>query len=93
MQNKISNLNVLEEFSGDRNKDGVIIKCANGFNFYDRNGDNSLKPIKVNKTVTRSKDGTSLVKTSKVFEPVSVANNQMTVTVYPNGKIEIVSNS
>ena len=89
---KESNINFLEEFTGDRNKDGVVVKCKSGFNYYDRNGDNSLTPIVVKKTVTRSLNGMSKVKTTKVFEPVSVANNQMTVTVYPNGKIDIVPN-
>ena len=88
----LTNLKTIDSFTGDRSKDGVILKCKSGFNYYDRIGDGSLTPIKVNKTVTRSIDGTSLVKTSKVFEPVTVANHQMTVTVYPDGKIEIVPN-
>ena len=86
------NLEVVENFAGDREKDGVIMRCNSGFMYYHASGDTNLKPIKVAKAYTRAKDGTTLVKTAKVFEPVTVANNQITVTVYPNGEIKIVPN-
>ena len=89
--NKVMNFETVN-FSGNTKKYGVVIKCKSGFNYYEGNGDDSLTPIIVNKTYTRSKDGTSKVKTSKVYEPVTVANNQMTVTVYPDGRIEVIPN-
>ena len=85
-------LEVVENFAGDKDKDGVVLKCKSGFNYYKGSGDSSLARIVVEKGYTRSKDGTSLVKTSKVYEPVTVANNKMTVTVYPDGRLEIVPN-
>ena len=80
-------------FVGDPDKDGVVVRCKSGFNYYHASGDKNLKPIVVEKDYTRSKNGTTLVKTSKVYEPVTVANNQMTVTVYPNGEIKITPNT
>ena len=75
------------EFKGDVAKDGVIAKCKSGFMFYHGMNDHGLEPIF--KTGNKSN---SRVKTVKVFEPVTIANNRMTVTVYPNGKIEVTPN-
>ena len=75
------------QFKGDTRKDGVIAKCKSGFMFYNGMNDDGLLPVF--KTGNKSN---SRVKTVKVFEPVTIANNQMTVTVYPNGKIEITPN-
>jgi hypothetical protein len=80
-------MNKVTKFKGNTNKDGVIAKCKSGFMFYNGMNDDGLKTIF--KTGKKSK---SRVKTVKVFEPVTIANNQVTVTVYPNGKIEVVTN-
>ena len=88
----MNNVAEVVDFKGDTSKDGVVIKCKSGFNYYKGNGDSSLEPIVVEKDYTRSKDGKSLVKTIKVSEPVTIANNVMTVTVYPDGTIKVNPN-
>jgi len=70
---------------GNTNKDGVILKTQHGFNYYNGISDDTLK------TVTRPRDGAT-VKTSKVYEPVVVANHKVTVVVYPDGRVEITPN-
>ena len=32
-------LEAVENFTGDTEKDGVVVKCKSGFNYYDGNGD------------------------------------------------------
>ena len=74
---------------GNRKKDGVIMKCESGFQYYSGSGDSSLKPI-----VMLTKAGNNrTVKTIKITESVTVANNLMTVTVHPDGSIDIVPNA
>ena len=79
-------------FKGDTNKDGIVIKCKSGFNYYKGNNDSSLEPIVVAKDYTRSKDGTSLVKTTKIYEPVVVATNTVTYTIFPDGSQKVEPN-
>jgi hypothetical protein len=79
--------NNVVQFKGDTKKDGVIMKCKSGFQYYYGLNDDGLYPI----YKQGSKSG-SKVKTVKVFEPVTIANNQMTVTVFPNGKISVEPN-
>ena len=74
---------------GKKNKDGVIIKCKNGFNYYHGQNDDGLRPL-FNPTKTPGSGKTqSKVKSLKVYSVVEIANNQISVRLYPDGKIEI----
>lgn len=88
----MNNVAEVVDFKGDTSKDGIVIKCKSGFNFYKGNGDSSLEPIVVEKDYTRSKDGTSLVKTTKIYEPVVVATSTVTYTIYPDGTQKVSPN-
>ena len=90
--NKVMNLEAVD-FTGDTEKDGVVVTCKSGFTYYHASGDKNLKTIMVEKDYTRAKNGKTRVKMSKVFEPVTVANNQITVIVYPDGKLEVIPNT
>jgi hypothetical protein len=65
---------------GIKEKDGVIIHCTDGFNYYNGLSDSSLRPV------YRPRDNAT-VRTMKSYEVVSVANNVVSVTVYPDGKV------
>ena len=74
---------------GKKNKDGVIIKSAKGFSYYHGMNDDGLKPL-VNPTKTAGTGrATSRIKTLKVYSIVEIANNQISVRIHPDGKIEI----
>ena len=72
---------------GDKNKDGVIISVTEGYNYYSASNDNALKPVEMKRI---SSDKVMVPKTLKVYEPVTVANNKITVTVHPDGRIEVL---
>ena len=75
---------------GKKRKDGVIIKCPIGFNYYHGQNDDGLKPL-LNPTKTAGTGRKqSRIKTLKVHSPVHIANNQISVTIYPDGRIDIV---
>jgi hypothetical protein len=67
---------------GHKSKDGIIIKSSKGFNYYYGLNDDGLRPV----LKEDSKKG-QRVKTLKVFEPVEIANNQISVKIYPDGRI------
>jgi hypothetical protein len=69
---------------GKTDKDGIIIKCSDGFNYYYGMNDDGLRPI----LKEDNKQGQK-VKTIKVFEPVEIANNKISVKIYPDGRIDI----
>lgn len=69
---------------GKTDKDGIIIKCDDGFNYYYGLNDDGLRPV----LKEDSKKGHK-VKTLKVYEPVEIANNKISVKIYPDGRIEI----
>jgi hypothetical protein len=71
---------------GKKQKDGVIIKVKKQpFNYYHGLNDSNLKPL--------YKWNNQGIKTLKVYEQVSVANNEYTVELYPDGRIEVKSNA
>jgi len=74
---------------GKKNKDGVYIKSAKGFNYYHGMNDDGLKPL-LNPT-KRSGTGRAptRVKSLKTYSVVEIGNNQISVRIYPDGKIEI----
>jgi hypothetical protein len=73
---------------GKKSKNGIIIKSTKGFDYYHgRNESHGLRPVLTDPVGTRSRRLT--VKTMKVFHPVSIANNQISVTIYPDGRIDI----
>jgi hypothetical protein len=74
---------------GKKTKDGIIIKCKNGFNYYHGQNDDGLRPL-FNPTKTPG-TGKSLskVKSLKVYSVVEFANNQISVRIHPDGNIEI----
>jgi hypothetical protein len=69
---------------GKQDKDGIIIKCGKGFSYYYGMNDDGLRPV----LKEDSKKG-QRVKTLKVFEPVEIANNKISVKIYPDGRILI----
>jgi len=74
---------------GKRNKDGIIIKSKKGFEYYHGQNDDGLKPL-LNPTKTPGVGRRiNRIKTLKIFDVVEIANNQISVRIFPNGKIEI----
>jgi len=73
---------------GEKNKNGVIIKCPVGFNYYHTQNDEGLRPL-FNPSTSRANNR---VKTLKVDRVVEVANNKVSVRVHPDGNIEITPN-
>ena len=63
--------------------DGVIISTDNHFDYYKANQENTRTML------MRPSQPTHRVQTLKTDYPVTVANNQITVVVYPDGNIEI----
>lgn len=72
---------------GKQKKDGVIIRCNEGFKYYYGLNDHGLRPI-----MKEGSKKSHLVKTIKTHEVVEIANNKYTVTMYPNGDIAVVLN-
>ena len=74
---------------GKKNKDNIIIKSSKGFNYYHGMNDDGLKPL-LNPT-KRSGAGRSptKVKSLKTYSVVEIANNQISVRIHPDGRIEI----
>ena len=72
---------------GDTKKDGVIISVTEGYNYYSASNDNALKPVEMKRV---SSDKVMVPKTLKVYESVTVANNKITVTVHPNGSVDVL---
>lgn len=73
---------------GLKNKNGVILKVKkNALHYYKGMNDSTLSPL-----FKKGKGGMVKIKTVKVFEPVVIANNAMTVTMYPNGNVELKPN-
>lgn len=72
---------------GQKDKDGVIIKCKDGFKYYYGMNDHGLRPV----MKEDSKKG-HIVKTMKTHEVVEIANNKYTVIVYPNGDVSMIPN-
>ncbi len=70
---------------GKKSKDGIIIKSKAGFQYYKGMNDDGLQPL-FNPTPNKAKNK---VKTLKVFDVVEIANNQISVRIYPDGNIEI----
>jgi hypothetical protein len=74
---------------GKKSKDGVIVKSSSGFNYYHSMNDDGLKPL-YNPTKTSGPGRKpSKIKTLKVYSMVEFANNQISVKIYPDGRIEI----
>lgn len=74
---------------GKKSKDGVIIKSSSGFNYYHSMNDDGLKTL-LNPTKTPGAGRkTSKIKTLKTYSVVEIANNQISVKIYPDGRIEI----
>jgi len=70
---------------GKKQKNGVIVKVKkDSFNYYNGQTDANLKPL--------FKNNGSKIKTVKVYEPVEIANNTISVKVYPNGDVDIKPN-
>jgi hypothetical protein len=73
---------------GKKIKNGIIIKSTKGFDYYHgRNEAHGLRPVLTDPVGLRSRRLN--VNTLKVFHPVSIANNQISVTIYPDGRIDI----
>ena len=74
---------------GKKSKDGVYIKSKSGFEYYHGMNDDGLQPL-YNPTKTPG-PGRKLSKINslKVFNVVEIANNQISVRIFPDGKIEI----
>ena len=73
---------------GKKSKNGIIIKSTKGFDYYHgRNESHGLRPVLTDPVGAKSRRLT--VKTMKVFSPVHIANNQISLTIYPDGRIDI----
>jgi len=73
---------------GKKTKDGIIIKSGKGFEYYHgRNEAHGLRPVLTDPVGPRERRLN--INTLKVFSPVSIANNQISVTIFPDGRIEI----
>ena len=73
---------------GKKSKNGIIIKSVKGFKYYHgRNEAHGLRSVLTDPVGTRARRLN--VNTLKVFHPVSFANNQISVTIYPGGRIDI----
>ena len=73
---------------GKKSKDGIIIKSVKGFKYYHgRNEASGLRSVLTDPVGTRSRRLN--INTLKTFSPVSIANNQISVTIYPDGRIDI----
>lgn len=70
---------------GKKSKNGVIIKSKTGFDFYEFQNDDGLRPL-YNPASSKSKNR---IKTLKVDSVVEIANSQISVRIHPNGNIEI----
>ena len=74
---------------GKTHNDGVIIKSTAGFNYYNGVGDNSLREL-YNPTKGQASGRSQFkINTLKVFDVVEIANNKISVRIFPDGKIEI----
>lgn len=82
----------MSEAIGVKSKDGVIIKSIDGFDYYFGLSDKSLKPV-MKAPMGPSVDKVRKVKTLKVFNMVSIANNKFTVNIWPGGKVEVIPNN
>jgi hypothetical protein len=74
---------------GKKSKDGVIIKSKSGFEYYHGQNDDGLQPLYNPTKTPGSGRKVSKIKTLKIFDVVEIANNQISVRIFPNGKIEI----
>ena len=67
---------------GKTAKNGIIIKSNSGYNYYhgmsDKNGLRELSPSPRGR-----------VKTLKVFDVVEIANNKISIKIYPDGKVVV----
>ena len=73
---------------GKKSKNGIIIKSTKGFDYYHgRNEAHGLRPILTDPVGEKSRR--LKVHTLKVFSPVHIANNQISLTIYPDGRIDI----
>ena len=70
---------------GDTKKDGVIMKCESGFQYYHGNNDDGLRPLMKEGNLAHHR-----VKTIKVYEMVEIANNYVSVRIYPDGRVEVI---
>ena len=68
---------------GKQSKDGIIIKSKSGFQHYFGPHDGALR-----ETVMPD-DPKRKIKTMKVFDVVEIANNKISVKIYPDGRINI----
>ena len=73
---------------GKKSKNGIIIKSDKGFEYYHgRNEAHGLRQVLTDPVGPKSRR--LGIKTMKVFSPVHIANNQISVTIYPDGRIDI----
>ena len=73
---------------GKKSKNGIIIKSKKGFDYYHgRNEAHGLRPILTDPVGEKSRR--LKVHTLKVFSPVHIANNQISLTISPDGRIDI----
>ena len=73
---------------GKKSKDGIIIESVKGFKYYHgRNEASGLRSVLTDPVGSQSRRLN--IKTLKIFSPVRVGNNQISVTIYPDGRIEI----
>jgi len=77
----------------DKGKGGVIISCPGNevFQYYSANNDSSRKDIVM--PTNGTKISNRAVKTIKMDVPVSIANNNATITMYPDGSFNVQSNA
>ena len=73
---------------GKQNKNGIIIKSKGPFSYYHgRNEAHGLREVLSDPVGPRSRR--LKIKTLKIFEPVEIANNKISVKIYPDGRIDI----
>ena len=74
---------------GKKSKNGIIIKSIKGFEYYHGQKEaTGLRPVLTDPKGAKSRRLN--INTLKVFSPVHIANNQISVTIYPDGRIDIV---
>ena len=73
---------------GKQNKDGIIIKSSKGFNYYHgRNEEHGMRKVQTDPVGLRNRR--LAIKTMKVYDVVEIANNKISVKIYPDGNIII----